>query len=59
MLTAKEKRQEAELIFTTYLRLPEKERTMILAYTTALRDKMLVEEQMQKPAAGRAEPAVK
>lgn len=45
MPTMKEKRKEAELIFTTYLGLPEKERTMILAYTTALRDKALAEEQ--------------
>ncbi|MDE7477673.1 MAG: hypothetical protein K2M91_06955 [Lachnospiraceae bacterium] len=49
MLTTKEKTKEAELIFTTYLRLPERERTMILAYTTALRDKMLAEEQVRQP----------
>jgi len=41
MLVAKEKRQEAENVFTIYRGLPEKEKIMLLAYSTALRDRAL------------------
>ena len=48
MLTSKERQQEAEKIFATYMILPEKEKTMLLAYTTALRDRSLLDEQTQQ-----------
>ena len=44
MLTTKERQQEAEKIFAMYMILPEKEKTMLLAYTTALRDRSLLDE---------------
>lgn len=47
MLTTKERQQEAEKIFATYMILPEKEKTMLLAYSTALRDRALLEEHIQ------------
>ena len=46
MLTIKERQQEAEKVFATYMILPEKEKTMLLAYSTALRDRALLEEHM-------------
>ena len=48
MLTTKERQQEAEKIFATYLILPEKENTMLLAYSTALRDRALLDEHMRQ-----------
>ncbi len=48
MLTSKERQQEAEKIFAMYMILPEKEKTMLLAYTTALRDRSLLDEQTQQ-----------
>lgn len=43
MLTTKERQQEAEKVFATYMILPEKEKTMLLAYSTALRDRALLD----------------
>ena len=43
-MTTKERQQEAEKIFAMYMILPEKEKTMLLAYTTALRDRSLLDE---------------
>ncbi len=48
MLTTKERQQEAEKVFATYMMLPEKEKTMLLAYSTALRDRALLDEQTQQ-----------
>ena len=48
MLTSKERQQEAEKIFAMHMILPEKEKTMLLAYTTALRDRSLLDEQTQQ-----------
>lgn len=44
MMTTKERLQEAEKIFAIYMILPEKEKTMLLAYSTALRDRALLDE---------------
>ena len=44
MLTTKERQQEAEKVFAIYMILPEKEKTMLLAYSTALRDRALLDE---------------
>ncbi len=46
-MTLKEKQQEAEKIFATYMVLPEKEKIMLLAYSTALRDRALLDEQVK------------
>lgn len=47
-MTTKERQQEAEKIFAMYMILPEKEKTMLLAYTTALRDRSLLDEHMKQ-----------
>lgn len=44
MMTTKERLQETEKVFAIYMILPEKEKTMLLAYSTALRDRALLDE---------------
>lgn len=51
MLTIKERQQEAEKVFATYMILPEKEKTMLLAYSTALRDRALLDEHTKQTSA--------
>ncbi len=45
MLTTKERQQEAAAVYATYMILPEKEQIMLLAYSTALRDRALIRKQ--------------
>ncbi len=48
MLITKERQQEAETVYATYMILPEKEKIMLLAYSTALRDRALIRKQEQQ-----------
>ncbi len=45
MLITKERQQEAAAVYATYMILPEKEQIMLLAYSTALRDRALIRKQ--------------
>ena len=42
---------EAEKVFATYMILPEKEKTLLLAYSTALRDRALLDEHTKQTSA--------
>lgn len=59
MLTTKERQKEAEKVFATYMILPEKEKTMLLAYSTALRDRALLDEHTRQQAANTPELVMK
>ena len=48
MLTTKERQREAEKVLAMYMIWSEKEKTMLLAYSTALRDRALLDEHMRQ-----------
>ena len=47
----KERQQEEEKFFETYMIVPEKDKTLLLAYSTALRDRALLDEHTKQTSA--------